>query len=470
MSFGLNRRSLLLGGASTAVSGLIHFPTVRLSQATAADGFIELTAAEADQNLYRQDGPTSKLWSYNGKTPGPEIRVKKGERIRVRFTNKLEEPSSIHWHGIRIINSMDGVSGLTQEPVTPGESFDYDFVAPDAGIYWYHAHNKSWNQVGRGLYGPLIVEETEPAFNADHDLTLLIDDWRLIRPGVLDTASFGSLMDWTHGGRLGNFMTVNGGVQPEFHLNAGEAYRLRLINAANARVLELDPNRFSAKVLAYDGQALPEPAKLQYAPFLLGPAQRADLLVFPDRDFALEELSGKEPIEIVRFKTFGDSVGAQLVPSVKGNKLPEPDLGSARKVRVVIEGGAMGGHVEVTYQGRKLEGEAFREAKQFWAFNGIANIADEPLFSAKRGETILLETVNKTTWLHAMHVHGHHFRIINRSDSDIDEGKPLRDTFMIGPDQTTQIAFVADNPGKWLYHCHMLEHAAAGMNTWFEVN
>jgi len=122
----------------------------------AGDGFLEITAGPSKHKLFRDDGPSSDLWTYNGKAPGPEIRVKRGERVRVRFINNLEEPSSIHWHGIRIANAMDGVAGLTQEAVPTGGSFDYDFVAPDAGTYWYHAHNRNWNQVARGLYGPLI--------------------------------------------------------------------------------------------------------------------------------------------------------------------------------------------------------------------------------------------------------------------------------------------------------------------------
>ena len=129
----------------------------------------------------------------------------------------------------------------------------------------------------------------------------------------------------------------------------------------------------------------------------------------------------------------------------------------------------MGGRVDITYKGKKLDGDDFRRTGQLWAFNGVANLPDSPVFSAKLGGTIIIETVNSTAWPHAMHVHGHHFRVISRTGSSVDDGKPWRDTFLIGSDQTTEIAFVADNPGKWLYHCHMLEHAAAGMSTWFEV-
>ena len=457
-----SRRKFMQRALCTAALACV--PRIALAR---EEGIIHLTAGSSEHSLYPGQAAPSSLWTYNGTTPGPEIRVRKGERVRIRLTNNLPEPTSIHWHGIRIDNAMDGVAGLTQEAVPPGDSFDYDFVVPDSGTYWYHAHNRSWNQVARGLYGPLIVEETDQVFDRDHDLTLVMTDWRLGQDGALDLASFGSLMDWSHGGRVGNWLTMNGQSLPTITLRAGEAYRLRLICAANARVFELDPSRFGAKVLAYDGQALPEPVTLDYSPFLLGPAQRADLLVVPEADFALEEVSGREPFPFAFFKVEAGNGTQPVAPKLAGNAIPEPDLAQATTVRLDMTGGAMGGFNEIVYQGRRLQGEEFQTTKQVWAFNGIANLAEKPLFSAKRGETIVIETVNETAWVHAMHTHGHHFRVIERSGATIDDGKPWRDTFLIGPQQKTKIAFV---PGKWLYHCHMLEHAAAGMNTWFEVS
>lgn len=462
----ISRRGLLK--LAVAASAAVQIP--HLVKAKSSDGYIDLVAENAKQSLYYEDGPKSDLWSYNGSTPGPEIRVKKGEVVRVRFTNKLDEPTSIHWHGIRIKNSMDGVSGLTQKPVQPGDTFIYEFETPDAGTYWYHAHNKSWNQVARGLYGSLIVDEEQSTFDHKHDLTLVLDDWRLRDPGILDTETLGSTMEWSHGGRLGNWITVNGKTLPQFKLNAGEPYRLRLINAANARIFEIDPNLFSAQVLAYDGQPLPKAVSLTYSPLLLGPAQRVDLLVTPTKgnNFELQETSGQEPFPMAFFSVFesGNQVSFKSLPV---NYLPEPNIELAQVIKLHMIGGAMGNGGRMIYNGEEITEDNFREAKQFWAFNNISNLADEPLFRAKRDETIMIEVINDTAFLHAMHVHGHHFRVIERSESVIDEGQPWRDTFLIGQGQVTKIAFVADNPGKWLLHCHMLEHAVAGMNTWFEV-
>jgi len=464
----LTRRDLIKRGLGAAAFGVVPAP---YSFALAQDGFLEIRAMKSEQKIYEGNAPNSTLWTYNGRAPGPEIRVKQGERIKVRFINELEEPSSIHWHGIRIDNAMDGVSGLTQEAVKPGESFDYDFVVPDAGTYWYHAHNKSWNQVARGLYGPLIVEEPYPTFDAEHDLTLVIDDWRVDRNGQLDEQSFGAMMDWSHGGRLGNWLTVNGDSMPEIKLNAGEAYRLRLINVCNSRVLEMDLNRLGAKVLAFDGQPLGQPEVIDYSPYSFGPAQRVDLLVIPQtgKDFALEELSGDTPFPYAHFKVTGKGGTKNTIPVLKPNAIPAPDLEKASQHRLHMTGGAMGRIGKVFYKGKELQGKDFPRTKQFWAFNSVANLPESPFFSAKNGETVIVDLINDTAFVHAMHVHGHHFQILEREGSVIDEGRPWKDTFLIGPTQSTRIAFVADNPGKWLLHCHMLEHAAAGMTTWFKV-
>ncbi|NRB33040.1 MAG: multicopper oxidase domain-containing protein, partial [Rhizobiaceae bacterium] len=171
----INRRRLLQSAGATAAA--IGLP--RLALAQAGDGQFELRAQPAQHALPGEPFAKSALWLYDGKLPGPEVRVRKDDTVRIKFINELDEPTSIHWHGIRISNAMDGVSGLTQDPVQPGQSFDYEFVAPDSGTYWYHAHNKSWQQVARGLYGPLIIEEPDPSFDRDHDITLMMDDWRL---------------------------------------------------------------------------------------------------------------------------------------------------------------------------------------------------------------------------------------------------------------------------------------------------
>lgn len=463
---GLTRRQFIASSAAMVATA----SALTMRQTFAADRKIELIAGPARINLAGEAAAASDLWTYNASSPGPQIRVRRGERVQVRLINNLPEPTSIHWHGIRIDNAMDGVSGLTQEAVAPGDVFDYDFVVPDAGTYWYHAHNKSWDQVARGLYGPLIVEEAAPVFDSVHDLVLVLDDWRLDNSGALDLKSLGSLMDWSHAGRLGNWLTVNGQDVPKFKLTAGEPYRIRLINACNARILAIDPARFDARIIAYDGQMLAAPEAPPEGQLLIAPAQRVDLLVVPQTkvDFALEERSGA-PFVMAAFEvTEGSDQAPQNLHFIT-NDLPEPDLAAARLVRLDMTGGAMGRMGQMTYKGRVLSGQDFRDTGQLWAMNNVANLAEAPLFAARRGETIVLNVHNDTAFAHAMHTHSHHFRIIERQGVKIDGTSPWHDTFLIASGETAKIALVCDNPGKWLLHCHMLEHAAAGMNTWFEV-
>jgi FtsP/CotA-like multicopper oxidase with cupredoxin domain len=475
----INRRQFIHSAGATAASvSLANLPGLALAKTDT--GQLELRAKITEYPLPGEPYAASKLWLYDGSLPGPEIRVRKGDLVRIRFINELDEPTSIHWHGIRIKNAMDGVSGLTQDPVEPGQSFDYEFEVPDSGTFWYHAHNKSWQQVARGLYGPLIVEDEVPAFDRNHDITLMMDDWRLDQNGQLHLASLGDVGDWSHAGRLGNFITVNGQLEPSFKLNRGEDYRLRLINACNARVLIISPAALGAKILGFDGFDLTEPLEPQFDTLPIAPAQRVDLLVRgetldPARlndvgDFALQELTQTTAYSMAKFEFLEPTNGVQKATSISlsPNAIPVPDLDNAVDVTLDMTGGAMGRTEGLTYQGRQLNINEMFDTGQVWAFNGVANLADQPLFRVERGQTIRLKTLNRTGWIHGMHVHGHHFRILSRQREELVKDA-WRDTFLIDGDETVEIAFVADNPGKWLLHCHMLEHAAGGMNTWFEV-
>jgi FtsP/CotA-like multicopper oxidase with cupredoxin domain len=460
----VNRRSFLKASMAGCAATLLP----EFSLATTTDGVLELTAQKGQARLYGQDGGLSDLWLYNGKLPGPEIRVKRGERVRVRFRNQLDEPTSVHWHGIRIDNAMDGVAGLTQAPVEPGESFDYDFIAPDAGTYWYHAHTMSWNQVPRGLAGPLIVEEDEQLFDPERDITLMLSDWRLDEDGTLETASFGAMHDFSHAGRLGNWLTINGVSMPEIPLQQGRWHRIRLINSSASRVLDLAPSRFGSKVIALDGQPFETPRDMD-GTLQLAPAQRMDLVMRPEEtgDIPFETMTGK-PFTFATFKV-GNGKGDDLPlkqPAI--NRLPEPDLEAAWEIPLLMGGGAMGGMRSMMDGRTREELNQMMQDGLFWVLNGKAGMGDEPMFKASRGDTILIESRNDTAFAHAMHLHGHHFRVLARNGKNL-EHPDWRDTFTTVPEETVRIAFVADNPGKWLIHCHMLGHAASGMTTWFEV-
>ncbi len=220
--------------------------------------------------------PLTPVWCYNGRIPGPVIRVPQHSRLRIVVDNRLDQDTTVHWHGIRLPNGMDGVPGLTQAPIPPGGSFVYEFEVPDAGTFWYHPHFNSSEQVGRGLSGALIVEEVDP-IAVDRELLWVLDDWRLDGADLV-REDFGQMRDKSHSGRLGNTVTVNGRLTPELAVRSGERVRLRLINTANARAFALDFAPHRPIVVAIDGQPV-TPHEPPDGLVVLGAAMRADLIL-----------------------------------------------------------------------------------------------------------------------------------------------------------------------------------------------
>lgn len=457
----VTRRNILFGGAACAV-----LPRMALAQT----GAEELHAAAFDRQLLPDPYGPTKLWGYGATSPGTEIRVAQGARVRRTLVNGLDQPTSTHWHGIRIDNAMDGVAGLTQEAVAPGGRFDYDFTAPDAGTFWYHAHDRSFEQVGRGLYGALIVEEPEP-LDIDREEVLVLDDW-LIDPDSGQLAnSFGNMHDLSHGGQSGNFITANGDFDLQLPARRHERLRLRLINAANARVFQLQLDGLEGWIVALDGMPLPEPRPVSDV-FLLGPAQRVDLIVDVTAEAGeaahLVSMEREEGFALATFPVTAQGTAARrAAPApLPPNPVARPDLAATRALDLHMEGGAMGGMRAAQLDGEMQTMGALAEANMFWAMNGaIGRMDDPPLAELSEGEHVRLKIVNDTVFPHAMHLHGMHFREIT-ADGNLGD---LRDTTLLLRGETREVAFVADNPGDWLLHCHMLSHAVAGMTTRLRV-
>jgi len=466
-------RRQFLGAGASAVGAAIIAPPWRV--AASDTPFLELEAKPATALLAGPDKTPVSIWGYQGTVPGPVVRVRRGDRVRVRLKNGLEQPTTIHWHGIRIANAMDGVPGLTQDAVPPGGTFDYSFTAPDAGTYWYHSHAKTWEQIARGLYGVLIVEEETPP-KVDQDLAFVADDWRLEKAGQIDEASFGAMVDWSHGGRMGNWLTINGLTEPDIPVRAGERIRLRLVNTANARTMTFNFGRLSAQIVALDGQPVPQSSPGAEG-VILAPAQRADLIIDidakPGETIPVWEVSTRHRLQAAQFVLSDKPPVRQRPPDEPVILAPNPlraelNPDDAEQIELVMEGGAMGGLREGTIDDRVLSIQELVEKKLVWAFNGKAGMQIKPLATVPKGRTAVINMVNKTAFPHAMHMHGYHFQVIERDGKPV-RGAPWRDTELVQRNEQVRIAFVADNPGKWLFHCHMLEHAAAGMITWFEV-
>lgn len=451
----ITRRQVLAGGAAALAA-----PPAR-----ATGPIQELRAAPATSPIGPEGLAPTPVWAYGGTVPGPEIRVRQGDRVNRRLVNGLDQPTTIHWHGVRIANAMDGVPGLTQEAVAPGGSFDYGFEVPDAGTYWYHPHNRTWEQLARGLYGALVVEEPEPP-EVDRDLVLLIDDWRLAEDGTIHE-SFGMMHDWAHAGRLGNWATVNGRGAHAETVRENERLRFRLGNAATARVFPLRFTGLAAHLVALDGMPLAMPAPVET--LTLAPAQRADVIAdVTAGEGAVARIVEPDQRGALALADFPVSGRARVQPLGPPRALPANpvaplgDLGAARSVPLRMEGGAMRGLAEGTRRGGF--GGAMDDMPAIWALAGTVGMPERPFLEAGRGETVRIAMVNDTAFPHAMHLHGHHFRMIDGRGPG-----PLRDTLLVAAGETAEVAFVADNPGDWMLHCHMVEHAASGMMTWLRV-
>ena len=429
---------------------------------------VALHASPGRARLAPADYPETPIWGYDGRVPGPTIRVRQGERVVRRFVNGLPQPSTVHWHGIRLENAMDGAPELTQPLVPPGEEFLYDFVAPDAGTYWYHPHHRSFEQMARGLYGALVVEEPA-APEVDREEVLLLDDWRLAEDATLHE-SFGALHDWAHAGRIGNWITVNGESAWGRDTSRNERLRLRLANVANARIFSLALKHLEGWVVALDGQPLPAPETA--GPLVLAPGQRADLIVDvvagEGEEAFVVSREREESYALAAFPVRGRSRDVRLPAPVPLPPNPVPalgDLAQARRETLRMDGGAMGRMRQAMLGGQVVGVRGLAAQGKVWAFNGLAEMPEEPLFSAERGETVRLAMINDTAWPHGMHLHGHHFRAIAPDGT----AGPLRDTLLVDRGEAVEIAFVADNPGDWMLHCHMPEHSISGMTTWFRV-
>ena len=406
---------------------------------------MRLTAEPVVAQILPEGSGTTPSLGFNGSTPGPVLRVRQGDELAVTFENRAGEPSSVHWHGIRIDNAMDGVPELTQDAVPDGEDFQYRFVTPDAGTFWYHSHDRSWEQVARGLYGPLIVDERKPP-DVDADIIVMIDDWWLEKTGELRD-DFSSMFHFSHGGRLGNFAKA---IVSRPSVPEGDRVRLRLINTSNARVFPVDVSGVEGSLVALDG--MPLKALRPIGTIHLAPAQRADIIADVAGDIEFSFWTGQEHYPLATINAERSDSTPRTYPIVP---LPPNDVATTNgdadmHVTLRMQGGAMGGR---------------HPGDDIWSFNGVSGLQESPWLQLQRGTAVRMTLVNDTFFPHGIHLHGHHFHELDREGSL----GPLRDTSLVDSRDSRDILCVFNNPGKWLLHCHTLGHSATGLKTWVEV-
>ena len=411
---------------------------------------VDLTAQLADVQI---DGKTVHAWTYNGGIPGPLIKTRVGDRLIVHFRNELDQPTTVHWHGVRVPIEMDGVPEISQPEVKKGESFTYDFVVRDAGLYWYHPHVMSAAQVGFGLYGALLVEDPAETVGVDDQLTLVLSDISFNAKGVLEPADSGGSAGMVFG-REGDYVLVNGRRRPTLQARPGAPQRWRIVNAAKSRFFYLDLDGQPFTVIGSDGGMQEKPVTTDI--LLVTPGERVDVIVAP---------KGKAgtplPVRAMLYNRGYGSVEYRAVEEVLMIEFTKETPITAKPVTVTraIEAPSTEGATPVDVV---LTLPPMKDNKSEFQVNGVPFWKAKP-FLAKLGEKQLWIVKNDSDWDHPFHLHGFFFQVIDEKGQP---AKPLawKDTVNV-PMKTTVRLLVSfdERPGQWMFHCHILDHADGGL-------
>ena len=411
---------------------------------------IDLTAKLADVQI---DGKTVHAWTYNGGLPGPLIKTRVGDRLIVHFRNELDEPTTVHWHGVRVPIEMDGVPGISQPEVKKGESFTYDFVVRDAGLYWYHPHVMSAAQVGFGLYGALLVEDTDDGVGVSDQVTLVLSDIGVDEKGRLEPADSGGSAGMVFG-REGNYVLVNGRTHPTIRARSGAPQRWRIVNAAKSRFFYLDLDGQPFTVIGSDGGIQERQVTTDIV--LVTPGERVDVIVAPkgkagtplmlramlyNRGYGSVEYRAVEEILTIEFTKEAPIVAK---PVNVTRAIPVTSAAGATPVDFVLSLPPM------------------KNNKSEFLVNGVPSWKAKP-YLAKLGEKQLWIVKNESDWDHPFHLHGFFFQVVDEQGNPV---RPiaLKDTVNVPMKTTVRLLVTFDErPGEWMFHCHILDHADGGL-------
>jgi len=402
----------------------------------------------------------ANVWTYNGTVPGEEIRVEEGDFVRVHLKNELSEPVTIHFHGVSLPNKMDGVAGVTQDGVQPGDSFTYEFSADDPGTYWYHSHQNSAEQVDKGLYGAFVVEPDNKVYDSEY--TLILDEWNTggNRLGGM-LGGFSGEMDTD---MLYDTYTVNGKIGPyidPIEVSEGEVVRLRFVNAGYRKHL-LSFNGEPYRVVEIDGNPIYN-KEYGSGPLEITPSERIDIEVTINNaaEWQIESIDDsnaaddmvinimpkkadddqKDTVEIGEEESENESVYMDPI----FDEIPTPDIEYD-----MLLGASMGmGMRNSTFT---INEEVFPDT--------------EPI-KVEENDIIKATLINESQFDHPMHLHGHYFQITAINGEKLDN-PIVKDLINVEPGESIEIMFQADNPGEWAFHCHDLNHSAGGMMTLLE--
>lgn len=448
-----------------------------------------LTAKES--HLMVNETNMRTAMTFNGTVPGPQIRVKLGDEVEITLKNELDEPTTIHWHGLPVPNNMDGIPGVTMNAVQPGKSFTYKFKATVPGTYWYHSHQEGVVQVDKGLYGSFIVEDPKEK-KADRDYTIVLDEWMedgemdhssvnmsTMDMGSMDHSNMGSMnhskmnMGSTGTGRMMSdaemmpmmytIFTANGKSGSSIEsltVKEGETVRIRLINAGFlSHPLYLQGHEF--KIISSDGQPINNPPLVSGQLLNIAPGERYDI----------EFVADNPGVWLLGEQSKNPGASTLTIPIVyegaKGNYTPDNEQ------RPVIDMTRYGEAAKAQFSlNDKFDLEytmdlntATADGHFIYTINGKTFPDTDPI-KVKEGDLIKVKLINNSPEdLHPMHLHGHFFQVLSKNGQPISGSPLIKDTLNILPGEEYEIAFKADNTGNWMFHCHDLGHASSGMVT-----
>lgn len=449
-------RRIVLGGGLAAALWRLGARARADAPAPAAEGILNFEAAPSRLQLFPLPAEPATAYAYAGAIPGPLIRLRQGQELRLKLTNKLAEPTTLSFPGLRAANATAGIGGLTQERLKPDASAEIRLIPPDSGfnLYLPRAGSTDASQQGRGLFGPIIVDEPK-APDVDLDAAVVLSDWNVDASGRIED-NFAEPAIGRGSGRKGGVIFANNGAAPlTLKSRPGARVRLRLGSAATARLATIATSGAKIHIAAVDGQP-GEPFEPLNNQFPMGPGARFELMFDmprnPGADVRLDLRgdAGAADQPFVAIVSEGEPVDARSEsPRLAANpRLPaEIALESARRCDFAISGGGPAP----------------------FAINGATFIdwAPKPAYVIPRGQPTVFSLANKTAVVQAIRLWGHVARLLHSMD---DGWEPYwRDTILIQPGRSAHVAFVADNPGKWPLESAIPEHRAAGVGSWFQV-
>ena len=433
-------------------------------------------------------GKTITTAGYNGTLVAPTLRGTVGDQLKATVANKLNNGTSVHWHGLALRNNDDGVPGLTQDAFVPGSQNGYDFKLPHPGTYWYHSHVEMQRE--QALYGALIIDDPNETLIYDKEWVIVLDDWldgisgtpedvlKELSQGMGNMGGGGGMKGMDHGntdqggmpaghmlmGASSDFLGGDAGdVAYPFHLfngkdpgnpetftaKPGEKIRLRIINAAGDTAYRVGTPGQQLTLTHTDGFPV-QHTKVDAV--VLGMGERIDAL-----------MTVKEGTTTVLALAEGKGQLTYGLISTGTGTAPTRDSLQTTLTGTVVDGGQLIADPSVTLPAKKpdrvhevrLTGGMM---KYDWGINGHRFDMTKPFenaFNLKAGERVEVKFINDTMMWHPMHIHGHTFQI------GTDGAR--KDTVIVRPMQTVTVQFDADNPGQWLFHCHNAYHGERGM-------